>query len=339
MVIKRNKVKKTLAIVATSSDTIILEISLKGVKEMNNLVAIHKLSAQLGLTSRTLRHWESEELFCSIRDNDSGWRFYDENAVLCIRIISLLRKFDVPIIEIKTVMDNKTFDKLQEVIINRLSALRAQRIEISNKEKQLIQFLSFLQEQNDQLITDANLSKLQENIKLTTEFQYEMEELMMLNQQENSINLRFITLPPMRVAYNVAVSVSPEDEAMVPVIEWLKSANLTGTARLFGGNMNPMPSGEGKPYGYGMCASIPEKKVVPDNLKEMKLPGGLYAMLESSDDIGGSWNTLMRVLSINDKYEPDHSRLCFEEHIRNDSPDGSKQEYFLNLLEPVKIKK
>jgi len=306
---------------------------------VNNLIAIHKLSAQLGLTSRTLRHWESEDLFCSIRDNDSGWRFYDENAVLCVRITALLRTLDVPICEIKTVMDNKTFEKLQEVIVNRLSALKAQRVEISNKEKQLVQFLSFLQEHNNQLITDENLSELLANIKLTNELQYELEELIMLNQQENSKKLRFITLPPMRVAYNVAVSVSPEDEAMIPVIDWLKSANLTGTARLFGGNMNPMPSGEGKPYGYGMCASIPDEIVVPDNLKVMKLPGGLYAMLESSDDIGGSWKTLMKLLSINDKYEPDHSKLCFEEHIRNDSPDGSKQEYFLNLLEPVKIKK
>jgi len=224
---------------------------------VNNLIAIHKLSAQLGLTSRTLRHWESEDLFCSIRDNDSGWRFYDENAVLCVRITALLRTLDVPICEIKTVMDNKTFEKLQEVIVNRLSALKAQRVEISNKEKQLVQFLSFLQEHNNQLITDENLSELLANIKLTNELQYELEELIMLNQQENSKKLRFITLPPMRVAYNVAVSVSPEDEAMIPVIDWLKSANLTGTARLFGGNMNPMPSGEGNYLvGYTQCLKV-----------------------------------------------------------------------------------
>ncbi|NLA86434.1 MAG: MerR family DNA-binding transcriptional regulator, partial [Clostridiales bacterium] len=34
---------------------------------MNSPIAIHKLSAQLGLTSRTLRHWESEGLFGSGR--------------------------------------------------------------------------------------------------------------------------------------------------------------------------------------------------------------------------------------------------------------------------------
>lgn len=306
---------------------------------MNKPIAIHKLSAQVGLTSRTLRHWESEGLFSSIRDKDSGWRVYDENAVLCIRITTFLRKFDVPINEIKTVMDDKTFEKLREVITNRLSLLKAQRVANTSKEKQLIQFLSFLQEQNNQLITDTNLPQILANITPINEIEYEMEDFIMSNLNENGQSLRFIMLPSMRVAYNIAVSTSPEDEAMKPVIDWIKSANLTGTARLLGGNMNPMPSGDGKPYGYGMCASIPDDIGVPHHLKEMRLPGGLYAMLESSDDIGGSWKTLVKLLSKNDKYEPDRSRLCFEEHIRNDNPDGSGNEYFLNLLEPVKTKK
>lgn len=303
---------------------------------MNKPIAINKLSAQVGLTSRTLRHWETEGLFNSMRDDDSGWRVYDENAVLCIQITALLRKFDVPINEIKTVMGNKTFDNLRDIIMNRLSVLKAQKMENTLKERQLTQFLSFLQEQSNQLITNTNLSQVLMSIN---ESEYEKEDFILSNLKENGRHLRFITLPPMRVAYNIAVSVSPEEEAMAPIIDWIKSANLAGTARLFGGNMNPMPSGEGKQYGYGICASIPGEIVVPAKLKEMRLPGGLYAMLESSDDIGASWKTLMKLLSTNDKYEPDRSRLCFEEHIRNDNTVGSGNEFFLYLLEPVKVKK
>ena len=110
----------------------------------------------------------------------------------------------------------------------------------------------------------------------------------MLNIQDTGLSLRFVTLPPMRAVYNIAVSVSPEDEAMNPVFEWLESAKLTGTARMFGGNMPPMPSSGGKPYGYGMCASIPEGIAIPEHFKEMRLPGGIYAMLESTDDITAS---------------------------------------------------
>jgi DNA gyrase inhibitor GyrI len=99
-----------------------------------------------------------------------------------------------------------------------------------------------------------------------------------------------------------------------------------------------MPSGADKPYGYGMCASIPDGVSVPSNLKEMTLPGGLYAMIESSDDIPSSWEKLIKYLKANNKYKSDRSRLCLEEHIRNDNPEGYGNEYFLNLLEPVKLK-
>jgi DNA gyrase inhibitor GyrI len=146
--------------------------------------------------------------------------------------------------------------------------------------------------------------------------------------------LQFITLPPMRAVYNIAIGISPENDAMNPVLEWLESANLTGTTRLFGGDMPPLPSGAGKPYGYGMCASIPEGVDIPAHLKEMRLPGGMYAKLESTDDIPGSWQDLRKQLSANKNYKSDHkSRLCLEEHIRNNDNGFS-----ITLLEPIKQK-
>ncbi len=63
---------------------------------MNRSVAINKLSEEMGLTSRTLRHWESEGLFTSERDASSGWRVYDENALIRIRITAILRRLDIP---------------------------------------------------------------------------------------------------------------------------------------------------------------------------------------------------------------------------------------------------
>jgi hypothetical protein len=163
---------------------------------LNKPFVINKVAEQLGLTSRTLRHWESENLFSSTRAVDSGWRTYDEYALV----------------------------------------------------------------------------------------------------------------------------------------------NLMGTARLFGGNMKPFPSSKGKPYGYGFCASVPYGVTITDHLKEMTLPGGLFAVLDSTDDISVSWQTLMNCLSDHDKYKSDRSRLCLEEHIRNDNPEGSGNEYSLRLMEPIMVK-
>jgi len=301
---------------------------------LNTLIPIHKLSAQVGLTSRTLRHWEAEGLFSSTRDSDSGWRVYDETTVFSIYITALLRKLDVPLKEIGKVLNERTYDCLCDTINKQIFVLRASNKENTSKEIRLTHLLSALEKQDSKMITDTHVKQLLANIETAKNIEKQTEENIMSNTQVNNSTLQFVTLPPMRAVYNVAVSVSPEDEAMNPVLEWLESANLTGTARLFGGNMPPMPSGEGKPYGYGMCASIPEGVEIPGHLKEMRLPGGVYAKLESTDDIYGSWKELMRQLSADEKYTSDNSsRLCLEEHIHND-----KNEFYITLLEPVKVK-
>jgi DNA-binding transcriptional MerR regulator len=301
---------------------------------MNKSIAIHKLAAQLGLTSRTLRHWESEGLFTSGRDQDSGWRVYDEDAVLRIRLTALLRKHDVPISDIKTVTDENSFEKLQAVVLSRLSDLKAQKLKNAFKENQLLRFSEFLLGQAGSMITDDHLSRLSAFAKVIMNSDDKKEDYHMPDYKENGNSLKFVTLPSMRAVYHVAVGVSPEDFAMDPVMEWLNSEHLNGTARLFGGDMPPLPKGDGKPYGYGFCASIPENTPISDPLKEIRLPGGVYAMLESTDDIGASWKALMKLLSENENYMSDRSRLCLEEHLPNDA-NG----FHIMLLEPVKAKK
>jgi DNA-binding transcriptional MerR regulator len=270
----------------------------------------------MGLTSRTLRHWESEGLFKSERD-DSGWRVYDEDAVLRIGITALLRKIDIPISEIKLVAEEKSFESLRVAAEKKLSLIETQKVETISIENRLTKFLKFLRAQENNPITE-------ESLKLLSDFNDEKESF-------NMSELKFVVLPKMRAAGNISVGISPEEDAMNPVFEWIDSAGLAGTARFFGGNMPPMPSGEGKPYGYGMCASIPKDVVIPEHLAEITVPGGVYAMLESTDDIPASWKKLMSLLSQNKKYKSDRSRQCYEEHIKNDRGD-----FLLYLYEPVK---
>ncbi|WP_339255726.1 MerR family transcriptional regulator [Paenibacillus sp. FSL P2-0136] len=288
------------------------------------VVSIQQLSEQLGLTSRTLRHWEAEGLFQSKREVSSGWRTYDEHALKCIRITALLRRMDIPIREIQAVLDKSSVPVLKQVIQNRILALQVHQEELEQMGQQLHQVLDYLNTSNKRTFIQEELLS-------------EMENVFMSNVTGQS-TFKVITLPTMRVAFHIVVDVSPEDKAMGPIMDWLESANLLGTARLFGGNMKPMPSSAGKPYGYGMCATIPEGISVPEPFEEMILPGGLYAKLDSSEDIGGSWKMLMDQLAHSPKYRSDRSRLCLEEHIRNDSPAGGGNLYDLSLLEPVVLK-
>jgi DNA-binding transcriptional MerR regulator len=306
---------------------------------MSGFVTIDKLSTQIGLTSRTLRHWEAQGLFESHREASSGWRIYDEHAILAIRITALLRKLDISIKDIGTVLQNMSVQSLYETLLQKSASIHNEKSELTQKEREIRFFLQLISARMEEPITSHLLVSLNEDSDNTWDDINENEEVLSMTTIKHSppIHVRFITLPAMRFAFNIAVSTSPEDEAMEPIMEWLEANHLLGTARLFGGNTTPHPSGENNPYGYGFCASIPENVELPSHLKEMRFDGGLYAMTESSDDIYGSWQALMRFLKDNFDYQADHdSRLCLEEHIRTDSPEGSGNQYVLNLLEPVK---
>ncbi len=304
---------------------------------MDHFVPIHKLSEQLGLTSRTLRHWEAEGLIVSHRDMDSGWRCYDDQNVFFIRVTALLREFDISLKDIKIILNSGKRETLESIVRRYLNELDETRITFSSLEKRLRSLLRALSTLGPEL-TEHSFEQILTSLPSKNTGDVEKEKSNMLQENITTPSVRFVTLPPMRTAYYIAVSSSPEEEALKTVTDWVKVKHLEGTARLFGGDMPPYPSGEGKPYGYGVLASIPDGVEVAAPLKEMTVQGGLYAVMESSDDIGGSWKKLMDYLQTHMEYAPDSSRLCYEEHVRNDTPEGSGNAYFLRLMEPVKRK-
>lgn len=299
-------------------------------------ISIHKLTAETGLTSRTLRHWESEGLFRSSRDEISGWRTYDETAVECIRITAFLRKMDLSIRDIKSILEERTFDALEKVLQKEIAGIEWESSALRKRRQTILALLEVIASKQGQTLKLSELKPLEEQIRTIPQTPKITEEISMSTKQPAPAEVLFVTLPSMRLVYHTAIGTAPEDDAMAPIIAWLETAGLMGTARLFGSNVDPIPSSSRSEYGYCMSASIPEGIQIPGPLKEMRIPGGLYAMFPSSDDIYGSWQILMKYLSAHPEYTPDHSRLCLEEHIRNDRPEGTVNPYHLILLEPVK---
>ncbi len=304
---------------------------------MDHFVAINKLSEQLGLTSRTLRHWEAEGLITSRRDMDSGWRSYDSRNVFFIRVTALLREYDISLKDIKRILDSGKCETLESILRRYLDELDKTRLSYAGLEKRLRSLLGTIGSLGPEL-TENSLELIVAGVPAKGAGEEKKEKEIMLHETIGTPAVRFVTLPAMRAAGYTAVSLSPEEEAQKTVIEWVKARRLEGTARYFGSDMPPYPSGEGKPYGYGMLAIIPDGVEITAPLKETTVHGGLYAVMESGDDIGGSWKKLMQYLHAHDEYTPDASRQCYEEHVRGDAPDGSGREYFLRLMEPVKRK-
>lgn len=304
---------------------------------MEEPVSITELTAQLNLSSRTLRHWESSGLFGSVRA-PSGWRAYDARAVQRIRITMLLRRLDVPIRGVRQMLEAKSAEEACGVLRRQLRLMEKAAAHAQSKQKALLALVDLLQRLGgvDCASLDCALATLAADIAVKAEKELKEAYTMMKNSKQNEF--RLIVLPPMRTVSYSCIDISPEDKAMKPVVEWIKRNRLEGTMRLFGYNTEPYPSRDRPEYGFGFCATVPEGVAIPAPMKEWRLPGGLYAAMNVEEDIGRSWGEFVEAIKADEEYEFD-TRPCLEEHFRNANPEGSGNDYTVTLLSAVKRKK
>lgn len=73
---------------------------------------IQKLSAMAGITSRTLRYYDQIGLLCPARISSSGYRIYGQQEVDQLQQILYYREMDLPLEEIKALLNQPGFDRL-----------------------------------------------------------------------------------------------------------------------------------------------------------------------------------------------------------------------------------
>lgn len=301
-------------------------------------LTINKATTIFEVTGRALRYWEDAGLFKSKRDAQSGWRVYDDAAVLRIRLTVLLRQLDIPVQDIKQILKMESAEEVCAILEKQLSklnytdfGLQAQKTALSTllhalKANSMITLSSFEQILSPIVATDPKIS----------DFSKEKE-----NHAMDPINaiigeIRIVTLPPMRTAANSQIGVEPEDAAMQPVLEWLRAENLTGTARVFGFNVEPYPTADKPEYGFAYCASIPNAATIPEHLYELYLPGGIYAELDVpvTTDPSYTWRQYQELFQA-DQWEwvYDTARNPgLEEHVAR----GDESGYRITVLTPIK---
>ena len=302
---------------------------------MDGLTAINKVSADFGISSRTLRHWEASGLFTSARDPQSGWRVYDPEATGRIRVTDLLRRLDVPVSDIKTVLDTRTAESLRGVLQKQLDKLARAEAEREQYRAVISEIMAILESETrftfsaleDILLPVVPDRKKHILKKAAGDFQMEIS-----NKYDD---VTYVNLAPARaVAYSI-VDAEPEDKAVEPVLKWIDENNLRGTMRLYG--FNTHEKAEPPAYGFGYCAAIPEGIEIPEPLYEKRLPGGIYAVISKYEgDPSRGWKKIGELM--NDPewgWEYDGSRGCvgLEEHIVR--PGGG---YHISVMLPVREK-
>jgi DNA-binding transcriptional MerR regulator len=308
------------------------------------LVRIGDVARKTGLSHRTLRFWEESGILKSIR-MENGYRFYDPGNMARIAQIDFLRKIDIPIADIKRIMQSQRLSVLVEALSMQLSKIENQMDELINL-KAII--LSLIQHSHQNVSMDEfleNVEALSDNHSLSISLSEKERKSMKDNQDFSEV--RLIRLPKMTFACARAISKSPEDDCWKIVNEFVVKNDLLNQPgfRHFGFN-DPDPQEGKEEYGYQMWVAISKDTLVEEPMWKIDFEGGLFAgLVTTMDVIGERWKKLWQWSINNGEYEvdwnPAMNRIWLEEcmdYITFNDPTIPFEKKQLDLLTPIKKK-
>lgn len=122
-------------------------------------------SERTGLTKKAIKYYETEGLIIPSKNSENNYREYSEADIVKLNLIGALRMLDIPIAEIKKVIEgNKSMHKIMQESLKRIDEdienLKTTRLIISN-----------LLEKNSQDYYGSgdNIKKLRESLELSME--------------------------------------------------------------------------------------------------------------------------------------------------------------------------
>ncbi len=75
------------------------------------MMTVKEISQLTGISARTLHYYDEIGLFCPTDKSEAGYRLYDDKALENLQQILFFREFDIPLKEIKSIMENPALDR------------------------------------------------------------------------------------------------------------------------------------------------------------------------------------------------------------------------------------
>lgn len=75
------------------------------------MMTVKELSKLTGISVRTLHYYDEIGLFLPTEKSEAGYRLYDDKALEILQQILFFREFDIPLKDIKAVMENPELEK------------------------------------------------------------------------------------------------------------------------------------------------------------------------------------------------------------------------------------
>ena len=93
-------------------------------------MTVKEISELTGISVRTLHYYDEIGLFTPPGKSEAGYRLYDDKALETLQQILFFREFDIPLKEIKAIMDNPDLDRNQILQMQRnMLAAKKERME------------------------------------------------------------------------------------------------------------------------------------------------------------------------------------------------------------------
>ncbi|MDD4531736.1 MAG: MerR family transcriptional regulator [Candidatus Pacebacteria bacterium] len=309
------------------------------------MLKIGEVTSKFDISHRTLRFWEEVGIIKSER-SENGYRLYDEMNAKRIRQAIVLRKLDVPLVDIEKIFRSDSLAVTIEILRNQLGRVQRQTEAFRTVSLALEYLISLLNKQTnlDEMFLALDLPKNGQPFDFQQIFDNALQkEKMQMTPDDVLIRneMRIVRLPKLVVAGCSSDKENPEDDC------WNQIRPLIATFRLdqepgfrnFGYGYNRSDG----VYVYHVMVTVPEKMIVPEPFIKFTLPGGLFAALPSTlFNIGERWTELCSMVDESDHYVPVHEAgkadLCLEEVLDLEAffrPGATPAERQLDLLLPI----
>jgi DNA-binding transcriptional MerR regulator len=314
---------------------------------------IGEVAKRFGISKRTLWYWEEMGILSSKRLENS-YRFYDNENVMRIRQIVLLRKLRVPIVDIEQMfilndinVASDTFNKhlknlkQEAAVSSSLIAMIEKFIQYISKCKEFEQLFSCLEIPNP-VTEPIHEDALQNNLS----------ERMMNMSAKSLDHVRIVRLPAMTVAaYRAESETSPEGDCGDVTFPFVRSNHLhkSDGFRFFGFHpLDAKTSEDNRSCNYEQWVTMPPNFYVPEPFVKKQFEGGLFAsVVTPMNEYRERWDALKAwcesngrfvvYVNENDRFERQYFEefIDFEAWLNDDMPFGEKQ---LDLLLPIRLK-
>ena len=169
---------------------------------------VKEISDLTGISVRTLHYYDEIGLLKPTKKSDAGYRLYDDKALETLQQVLFFREFDIPLKEIKAVMENPVLERNQ--------ILQMQRKMLVAKKERMERLINSI----DDILKGEN--KMDFAIFSKTEVE-EMFQTMIEHMPENMKNLavkEFGSVEEWKKHYIEVVSSEEMQKGYAKVVEW-----------------------------------------------------------------------------------------------------------------------